>query len=203
MGKIVAVEGNIGVGKSTLMPKLVEHLGDNWEYLTERVDEDPEFQRLLKAFYRDPNKRIDLQHWLTQRRLKEYQALDPSRHYLMERSFLGDLVFCHANMMSHERPSGHYISYYYDVVEAIRQCRYDAVLYLQSSPERCFHSTLSRARDAETGIGFDYLKLLHGCYETFLPQAANEGDTRLLTVDWNDFGPVEPVFSRLSAALAA
>lgn len=203
MGKIVAVEGNIGVGKSTLMPRLVEEMPGDWVYLTERVDEDPEFQRLLKAFYEDPNKRIDLQHWITQRRIGEYQSLDPEKNYLMERSFLGDLVFCHANMMSHERPNGQYIRYYYDIVEALRNCTYDAVIYLQASPERCYQSAVERSRDAESSMALEYLQFLHGCYETFLPQAALEGSSQLLKIDWNDYGCAKQVSRQLTSALAA
>ena len=35
----VAVEGNIGVGKSTLLPDLAAALGQDWQVLSERVDD--------------------------------------------------------------------------------------------------------------------------------------------------------------------
>ena len=43
----VAIEGNIGVGKSTLLPALADALPGAWNVLDERVDEDPEFKALL------------------------------------------------------------------------------------------------------------------------------------------------------------
>ena len=63
--KLIAVEGNIGVGKSTLLPKLIanlnEHSEQQWQLIIEDVDTDLEFQRLLKAFTVDPTKRIEFQ----------------------------------------------------------------------------------------------------------------------------------------------
>ncbi|MBI3441264.1 MAG: deoxynucleoside kinase [Proteobacteria bacterium] len=61
----IAVEGNIGVGKSTLLPRLQEALPGDWEILSERVDEDPEFKKRLEDFYNDPNKQAQLQAWIS------------------------------------------------------------------------------------------------------------------------------------------
>lgn len=200
-GKRLAIEGNIGVGKSTIMPKLAALLPGDWIVKTERVDEDPEFQRLLAAFYKDPNQRIQLQHWLTQRRLEEFKALDPTKNYILERSFLGDVVFCHANMLRHERPDGQYISYYYDILDAAQQCSYDAVVYLRATPERCHNTMASRAREAESCVPLSYLTHLHNCYETFLPESAGHFNASIVNIDWEAFGEAEHVALSVKKAL--
>lgn len=201
-GLRIAVEGNIGVGKSSLLPRLQEQLPGNWEFMAERVDEDPEFKELLGAFYKDPNKQAHLQSWITQRRLKEFQQLaENSTHYLFERSFLGELVFCHANFLRHEKPNGAFMSYYYNVVAALKQCRYDAVIYLKAGPERCFERIRYRSRKEENTISYDYIRYLHACYEAHLPESARVLNIPVLTVDWENFGSVDTVCEQISALL--
>lgn len=202
-GLRVAVEGNIGVGKSTLLPRLREVLGEqNWDVVSERVDEDPEFKKLLTEFYQDPNKQPQLQAWITHRRLSEFKALQSEAHHvLFERSFLGEIVFCHANLIRHEKPDGAHINFFFNSVNALKQCRYDAVIYLKASPERCFERMRYRSRDAETGVEFDYLRYIHACYEAHLPETARAYNIPLLTIDWDNFGSAEDIADKLSAVL--
>jgi deoxyadenosine/deoxycytidine kinase len=171
-GLRIAIEGNIGVGKSTLLPRLKEVLPGDWDVLSERVDEDPEFKALLADFYQDPNKQAQLQSWITHRRLREFQALNGNpQHFLFERSFLGEIVFCHANFLRHEKPEGTFVSFYYNIMNALKQCRYDAVIYLKATPESCYERIRYRSRAAENTIGYDYVRYLHACYEAHLPNA--------------------------------
>jgi deoxyadenosine/deoxycytidine kinase len=207
-GLRIAVEGNIGVGKSTLLPRLQQILSATnkyehpWTVLSERVDEDPEFKRLLEAFYQDSNKQVQLQSWITQRRLEEYRALrgNPG-NYLFERSFLGEVVFCHANLLRHEKPEGDYIRFFYDVTAALRECQYDAVIYLKASPETCFSRIRFRSRAAESNIPHEYIQYLYNCYETHLPEAARVHNIPVVTIDWNQFGSAEQVAEQLETAL--
>lgn len=201
-GLRIAIEGNIGVGKSSLLPELKEHLPGSWEVMDERADEDPEFKELLNAFIKDPNKQAHFQSWITQRRLKEFQALSQvATHYLFERSFLGELVFCHANFMRHERPDGRYMGYYYNIVDALKQCRYDAVVYLKASPEKCFERIRARARKGEDSIEFNYVRHLHACYETHLTESARVLGIPVLTIDWESFGATEAVCDQIIATI--
>lgn len=198
----IAVEGNIGVGKSTLLPRLQASMPGRWEVLSERVDEDPTFQRLLSEFYADPNKQIELQSWITQRRLVEFRKLQSNpTHYIFERSFLGELVFCHANLLQHERPDGRFISFFFDVVGALKECRYDAIVYLRADPDTCYERIKYRARGAENSISYEYIRHLHNCYETHLPEAARVHGIPLVTVDWQNFGGAEGVAEQLQLSL--
>lgn len=201
-GLRIAIEGNIGVGKSTLLPRLREKLPGNWKVLDERVDEDPEFKRLLDAFYKDSNGQANLQSWITQRRLREFRRLmGVPVNYLFERSFLGELVFCHANLMRHEKPTGESVDYFYNVISALKECRYDAVIYLKARPEACFERIRYRARTEENTITYEYVRFLHACYETHLTEAARMLNIPVLTVDWESFGLPETVVGQLSALL--
>lgn len=205
-GLRIAVEGNIGVGKSTILPKLQEALASytssDWAVMDERVDQDPEFKNLLGDFYKDRNKQVQLQSWITHRRLQEFLALgDNPQHYLFERSFLGEIVFCHANFISHEKPDGHFLGFFYNILNALKQCQYDALIYLKASPERCYERIKYRARAEESVMPYEYVRYLHSCYEAHLPETARAFNIPVLTVDWDNFGSTEHVAEQLSALL--
>jgi deoxyadenosine/deoxycytidine kinase len=205
-GLRIAVEGNIGVGKSTLLPKLRDALAslysadDSWDVMDERVDQDPEFKRLLGEFYKDANKQVQLQSWITYRRLQEFKALDNNpKNYLFERSFLGEVVFCHANFLRHEKPEGNFLGFFYNILGALKQCPYDAVIYLKADPERCIERIKYRARSEETEINPDYVRFLHACYEAHLPETARAMNIPVLTIEWDNFGTTESIAEKLQS----
>lgn len=190
---LIAVEGNIGVGKSTLLPKLIDDLNRKssvpWQLIIEDVDTDLEFQRLLKAFTVDPTRRIEFQRYITNKRAAICKDLDPSINYVIERSLFSDLVFCQANLAEACRPDGQDLDYYYDIQDKLKDYpQVSAVVYLKSDPVVSYQRMVARARDAEAGTSQEYLQLISDCHDTFLPHICRRYDTQLLTQDWTDFG---------------
>ncbi|USD39448.1 MULTISPECIES: deoxynucleoside kinase [Ferrimonas] len=191
--KLIAIEGNIGVGKSTLLPKLADRLSNlddrPWRLIIEEVDTDPEFQRLLKAFTNDPSQRINFQRYITNKRAETCQDLDPGFNYIIERSLFSDLVFCQANLAEACRPDGKDLDYYYDIQDKLEDYpQVSAVVYLKSDPIVSYERMLSRGRDAEVGTPQSYIQLISDCHNTFLPHICDKYNTQLLTVDWTHFG---------------
>lgn len=186
--KLIAVEANIGAGKSTLLPKLAEELG--WECIQEPTD-DPKFLELLDAFTKNPHdttKRLDFQKYITSRRAELLKDI-PDGNYLIERSLFSDLIFSQVNMLGSERPSGEYLSYYYDIIEALEDYpQVDAVIYLQTTPRICWDRMMSRGRDAEEGTPLSYLSDLSRYHDAALPQICRENHTNLYRFDWDNFG---------------
>jgi deoxyadenosine/deoxycytidine kinase len=89
------------------------------------------------------------------------------------------------------------MGYYYNIVAALKQCRYDAVVYLKASPEKCFERIRYRARKEENTIGFEYVRHLHACYETHLTESARVLNIPVLTVDWENFGSADVVCEQI------
>lgn len=200
---IIAVEGNIGAGKSTVLPKLQESLnatssnGKEWKTLFEEVETDPTFQRLLKAFTVDPTKRIEFQRYITDRRSSLCNDLDPSFNYLIERSLFSDLIFCQANLMAACRPDGQDVNYYYDIEQRLESYpKVSAVIYLKTDPKVCFDRMQSRGREAEDGTPLHYLELLSGMHDVLLPVICRKYSTQLLTHDWTYFGCADTLARR-------
>ena len=199
---LIAIEGNIGVGKSTLLPKLVEQLNTHstktWQLIIEDVDTDSEFQRLLKAFTVDPTKRIEFQRYITNKRSQICQNLNPDSHYVIERSLFSDLVFCQANLAEACRPDGQDLDYYYDIQEKLKDYPpVSAVIYLKSDPVISYQRMLERARDAEVGTSQEYLQLISDCHDTFLPHICRRYNTQLIIQEWTDFGCHKQLASRI------
>ena len=187
----IALEGNIGVGKSTLLEKLPQHLlGGTWESLPEPVNH-PEFQRLLNAFYLDHNKRVELHTFIVKERMRETIALARDKNYISERSFIGDMVFAYANLLKHERPDGKYLGLIYESIEYGYHFPLDAVIYLEATPEACLKRIRSRGRSAEDEIEESYIHYLNNCYQTHLPEIAKQFKIPVIRIDWNEFRSTE------------
>ena len=176
--KIVAIEGGISAGKSTLLPALAIHMtaktGSDWSIIKEPVDENPEFHRLLKQFIANPtdaNKRAEFQMFITRTRHALLQGIEDG-NYLIERSLYSDIVFTQANMLSTEGPTGEYQASYYDIKEHFKTYpRIDVVVYLDRNPAACLASMRQRDRSGEgDGYTLEYFEDLNNFHLACLPQ---------------------------------
>lgn len=183
--KIIAIEGGIGAGKSTLVKRLGEIL-DDWKVIQEPVDSDPEFHRLLKQFIDNPtdaDKRAEFQMYIT--RVRQAMLKDLTNgNYIIERSLYSDLVFTQCNMLSTEGPTGAYMSAYYDIKSHLKDYpRIDTVIYLSRDPEECLKSAMKRDRAGEDAYQLDYFKDLHNYHLCCLPQICREYGAKYLIHD--------------------
>ena len=188
--KIIAIEANIGAGKSTLLQPLADELkqwtDEHWEVLIEPVDEDPEFQRLLKVFIENPtlpDERVKFQRYLTNQRQDMLKDL-PDGNYIIERSLFSDIVFSQLNFLDMELPSAHYLQYYYEIVDKLKTYpKVDCIVYLDRAPKSCLESIAKRGRDGEDGYSLSYLEDVKRFHDACLPQIARKYETPLVTLN--------------------
>lgn len=186
--QLIAVEGNIGSGKSTMLPKLAEEIG--FKFVQEPVD-DPRFLELLNQFTKNPNdtsKRLAFQQYITERRANLLNGV-PDGNYLIERSLYSDLVFSQVNMLGMERPDGAYLSYYYDIKDRLKDYpQVDAVVYLKTSPLVCHKRMTERGREEEKGTPLAYLADISHFHDACLPQICREYGAGFLRFEWDYYG---------------
>jgi len=164
--RFVAVAGNIGVGKSTLVELLSNRLG--WSPYYEPVGENP----YLADFY------ADMTAWafqsqiffLTRRLLTHRSLLDHPTSAIQDRSVYEDAeifaynLFLQGNMADRDYQS--YRELYLVLAQFLPPP--DLVVYLRASVDTLIGRIASRGRDYEQQIEPEYLQRLNDLYETWI-----------------------------------
>jgi len=166
MKKFVAVAGNIGVGKSTLVGMLCEKLG--WEPFYEPVTENP----YLADFY------SDMSAWsfhsqiffLTHRLRAHHQLAQHPNSVIQDRSVYEDAEIFAQNLslQGHIEPRDYQT--YRELYETVMQFLPppDLVIYLRGAVPTLMNRISRRGRDYERTITLDYLQSLNDLYEAWI-----------------------------------
>jgi deoxyadenosine/deoxycytidine kinase len=163
MKHFVAVAGNIGVGKSTLVGKLCARF--NWQPYYEPVTENP----YLEDFYE--NMKAWAFHsqtfFLTHRLRMHLQLLADPKSVVQDRSVYEDAEVFATNLFRQgqisERDYATYLKLYRLLVDMLRPP--DLVIYLRASVPTLQRRIASRGRDFEATIEDSYLDNLNQLYE--------------------------------------
>ncbi len=166
MKKFVAVAGNIGVGKSTLVEMLCRKLG--WDPFYEPVAENP----YLADFYQDmASWSFHSQIFFLTHRLRAHHelALHPTS-VVQDRSVYEDAEVFAQNLYLrgyiHPRDFETYNELYHTVMEFLPPP--DLVIYLRASVTTLQARISNRGRDYERRISADYLLSLNRLYEKWI-----------------------------------
>lgn len=166
MKKFIAVAGNIGVGKSTLVNLLCQYL--DWQPFFEPVTENP----YLADFYQDMSAwSFQSQIFFLTHRLRMHQELlHITGSVIQDRSIYEDAeIFAHNLYLQ-----GYFNPRDYDTYRTLYQTLSefltppDLVIYLRASVPTLLRRITSRARDYERTINPAYLDQLNGLYESWI-----------------------------------
>jgi deoxyadenosine/deoxycytidine kinase len=166
MKKFVAVAGNIGVGKSTLVSMLCGQLG--WQPFFEPVGDNP----YLSDFYKDMRLwSFHSQIFFLTRRLRAHrQLLDHPTSAIQDRSVYEDAEVFALNLfrqgLMDERDYLSYRELYHVLSEFLPPP--DLVIYLRASVSTLQGRIAQRGRDYERTITPDYLAQLNALYEEWI-----------------------------------
>lgn len=166
MKKFVAVAGNIGVGKSTLVTMLCERLG--WRPFFEPVAENP----YLADFYKD------MTTWsfhsqvffLTHRLRAHFELSQHPSSVIQDRSVYEDAEIFALNLFKqgyfNERDYRTYRELYETMLRFLPPP--DLVIYLRASVSTLSARIARRGRDYERTITPEYLQSLNDLYESWI-----------------------------------
>lgn len=182
----ISFEGNIGVGKSTILKLLQSH--PRLQQITEILQEPIwEWQNvsgtglnMLDAFYKYPKRNAYLfqSFVFTTRFLQQNAAASQSKAalLLMERSVLTDrCVFVEtATEQGYFNPLevAAYDAWYDGVVATLPNVVPDAFVYLRADPNVCYERLKARARSEEAEVGLEYLQSIHSKHEKWFIESA-------------------------------
>jgi deoxyadenosine/deoxycytidine kinase len=186
MKKFVAVAGNIGVGKSTLVEMLCKRLG--WEPFFEPQADNP----YLADFYR--NMKVWAFHsqifFLTHRLRIHQQIIDYSKSVIQDRSVYEDAEIFAQNLNNQGHISDRDFETYWDLYQVLSKFLPppDLVVYLRSSVPELQSRIKQRGRDYERKISKTYLTQLNDLYDSWV---ANFNLCPVLTVPTDDLNYVK------------
>tara|TARA_B100000035_G_scaffold254122_1_gene223610 strand:- start:542 stop:1156 length:615 start_codon:yes stop_codon:yes gene_type:complete len=156
----IAIDGNIGCGKSTVVEKLRKH--DNFKVYSEDIESWGDW---LIKYYEDPKKyALGFQLTVLLSHLRQQGEVDDKGFYIYERCshtcnrIFGSLLV-DDDIMS-KRDLELCKSYEREFNNGV-----DALFYLQTTPEICKERIIKRDRSCESSIEMDYLNKLHDKYE--------------------------------------
>lgn len=162
----IAIAGNVGVGKSTLVGLLADKLG--WSPFYEAVDENP----YLSDFYRNMRTwSFHSQIFFLSKRLRHHRGLlDHPNSVLQDRSVYEDAEIFAKNLYRQgnmdERDYGVYRELY--EVLTLYLPPPDLVVYLRASVPTLQKRIRLRGREYERNISADYLAGLNDLYEEWI-----------------------------------
>jgi deoxyadenosine/deoxycytidine kinase len=166
MKKFVAVAGNIGVGKSTLVRLLCQRL--DWEPFYEPVAENP----YLTDFYKNmPAWGFHSQiFFLTHRLQIHQQLLHFSGSVIQDRSIYEDAEVFAQNLSLQGALSARDFETYWTLYRTLTQFlpAPDLLIYLRASVPTLMKRIALRNRDYERTITTDYLDQLNQLYEKWI-----------------------------------
>ena len=160
--RYIAIEGVIGVGKTSLATLLSKKL--KAKLILEKYENNP----FLEKFYEDPERyAFQTQLFFLLNRYQQQQELlqyDLFNNYIVsDYIFEKDKIFAYLNLQDDE------LKLYEKIVGFIERniATPDLVVYLQSSLERIIYNIQTRKRSIEANISEEYLRELNEAYNYF------------------------------------
>ena len=174
----IAVEGSIGVGKTSLARILSERL--KCKLILEEFEENP----FLADFYKN-SKQYAFQAQLffllsRYRQQTEFQQMEIfSKSIVSDYMFMKDRIFASLNLDDKE------MSLYNKVASILEKNMVfpDLIIFLQSDTERLMKNIQKRGRTYETNINWSYLDALNQIYNEYFFRYDN---SPLLIINTND-----------------
>jgi len=158
----IAVEGAIGVGKTTLTQKLADKLGVPTFF--EQVDDNP----FIELFYQDPSRHaLSVQLSFLFSRLKQWQTL--SQQNLFTQGVVSDYIFAKDHLFATVTLSDEELALYEQVAKLVSVDIHkpDMVIYLQSDPKVIMDRIRGRNRPIERGLNAEYLQKVMTAYDQY------------------------------------
>jgi len=158
----IAVEGAIGIGKTTVARKLADRLASST--LLESIDDNP----FVELFYQNPSRHaLAVQLSFLFSRLKQWQSIHQQE--LFSRGLISDYLFAKDRLFASINLTDEEFALYEQVAHlvSVDVPKPDLVIYLQSDHSIIMERIRNRNRSTERGLTPDYLKQVMAAYDNF------------------------------------
>ncbi len=175
--RYIAIEGPLGVGKTSLAERLAEVIGAS--VVREGTEENP----FLSNFYSD-RKRYAFQTQLFFLLSRYHQQLDLAQINLFQRSVVSDYVFAKDRIFAYANLSEDELVLYEEIYSLLRTRipLPDLVVFLQAGTDVLVDRIRGRQRDFERNIPPEYVEHINEAYNHYFIRYT---ETPLLVVNTN------------------
>jgi deoxyadenosine/deoxycytidine kinase len=176
--RYIAIEGPIGVGKTTLATALADRMGGR--VVLEAVEENP----FLPGFYQDRKKHaFQAQIFFLLSRFQQQQEL--FQQDLFNQVTIADYLFAKDRIFASLTLDPNELALYERIWQVLgaRVVKPDLVVYLQARPDVLAARIRKRGRDFERSVSSEYLEQVSRAYGDFF---FHYEDTPLLVVNTSD-----------------
>jgi deoxyadenosine/deoxycytidine kinase len=194
---IIAIEGNIGVGKSTLLANLKQQFAEHGiraVFMPEPVDvwstvTDETGETILSKYYADPAK------YAFSFQIMAYTTRLTALRRIIQENPDCDVIVCERSLeadnnifakMLFDDKMIEYVQYgVYSLLygDTAKEYATNGIVYLRADPAKCRERIQRRQRNGEGGISLDYLKKCDAYYEDWLGDHC--ANTSILRLDTN------------------
>lgn len=181
--RYIAIEGPIGVGKTSLAKILANKFG--WRLVQEEVGHNP----FLERFYENPRKyAFQTQLFFLLSRYRQQREM--AQGNLFEKGVVSDYVLAKDKIFALINLEDDEIALYDSIYKLLVPTvpRPDLVIYLQARPEVLLNRVRKRGVEYERNISLDYLKTLSDAYNEYF---FHYNETPLLVVSTSEIDFVE------------
>jgi deoxyadenosine/deoxycytidine kinase len=181
--RYIAIEGPIGVGKTSLAKILANKFG--WRLVQEEVGHNP----FLERFYENPRKyAFQTQVFFLLSRYRQQREM--AQGNLFEKGVVSDYVLAKDKIFALINLEDDEIALYDSIYKLLVPTvpKPDLVIYLQARPEVLLNRVRKRGVEYERNISLDYLKTLSDAYNEYF---FHYNETPLLVVSTSEIDFVE------------
>lgn len=183
----IAIAGNIGSGKTTLVSRLAKHYG--WISFFEEADENP----YIHSFYEDMQRwAFHLQIYFLNTRLKKILQIQKlGKTVIHDRTIFEDAYIFAPNLHEMGLLTSRDYHAYTDLFNSINLLVKppDLLIYLKASVPTLVKQIQKRGRAYESSIRLDYLANLNKRYEDWI-SSYESGKLLIINVDKNNFADI-------------
>ncbi|MBI5577142.1 MAG: deoxynucleoside kinase [Deltaproteobacteria bacterium] len=181
--RYIAIEGPIGVGKTSLAKILANKFG--WRLVKEEVGHNP----FLERFYENPRKyAFQTQVFFLLSRYRQQREM--AQGNLFEKGVISDYVLAKDKIFALINLEDDEIALYESIYKLLvpNVPKPDLVIYLQARPEVLLNRVRKRGVEYERNISLDYLRTLGDAYNEYF---FHYNETPLLVVGTSEIDFVE------------
>lgn len=168
--RFIAIEGNIGTGKTTLCKLLQKESGA--ELILEQFTDNP----FLENFYGNPERfGLQVELFFLSERYKQLKDHEVRSTLFSDRLFISDYIFIKSLLFASRNLKGNELNLYHRIFEALHTHlpKPDIIFYIHRTPEELLQLISERNRPYEQDIKSSYLERIQGAYLDYFKSLAD------------------------------